>query len=140
MPGVTVDPAALIVAFSGLLTAVWGVKQSKKGQAVEERQRVAANDLAERAQNHDIYRDMVTDLQTQIEHKNAELCRKDAEVTRQLELRRHEHEACSETTHHLQGLVKTLQHVVLDEVARESAEIGLLEAARHIDAHPVEDL
>lgn len=102
-----VDLTALIMAISGTLTAVAGIWMSRTGQSDTRRQQQAANALTSQKQEHDYYRDLVTDQRVEIDRMSASCDRERA--------------AHEQTVAHLRDTITTLRSVVLDEVARASA-------------------
>lgn len=122
----SVDPAALIVAMSGLLTAGWGIRQSRSGQRSERQQQSAANELQLKAQNHDVYRDMVADLERQVDRRDAEI---EALQDERTQLRREYRTDLA----HLREVVTTLRDVVHSEIATSLADDGIDVADRGMD-------
>lgn len=118
MQGVTVDPAALIVAVSGLVTTFFGIKRWSSGRRNEREQQQVANELARKAQDHDVYRDMVNDLRT-------EITRKDSEIER-LQADRHElQKDYTADMGHLRSIIDTLRVTVHSEIAKSLASDGM---------------
>lgn len=126
LQGVTVDPAALIVALSGLMVAASGLRQRRTGQKNERQQQAAANELQMKAQNHDAQREIIVDLERQVDRRDVEIAALQDERT---QLRR---EYRSDLAH-LREVVTTLRDVVHSEIATSLADDGIDVADRGMD-------
>lgn len=102
---------ALIMALSGALTAIGGVILSRSGQRDTARQQVAATTLQERVQEHDVYRDLVTDLRAELERLQLS---NDADRARGQRAR----DANLATIEQLRDTVATLRMLVVAQVAQ----------------------
>lgn len=112
------NPSAFIVAISGLITVVFGVAGSRSGTRNERRQQEIANALQTKSQNHDVYRDMVTDLERQVDR-----CRSEAEhASDDLRREREDHRA---VVAQLREIITTLRSVVQSEIATTLADGGI---------------
>lgn len=115
-----VDVTALLMAVSGAIASIAGVLLSRRGQKDAAVQQSAANRLTEQKQEHDVYRDLVTDLQT--------------EIARLHEMHTRERADTGKLVAHLRDTIETLRTVVLSEVATQVA----LDATDECDQHLAE--
>lgn len=135
--GTEIDPAALIIALSALITAVGGTVLSRRGKRNEDQQQSAANELQSKAQNHDYYRDLVQDHRAEIDRLQDEISEARVQLTRE----RLEHRG---EMSHMRDIVATLRDVVHSEIAQFIADDGIngsppVVAIEHVSTPEPED-
>lgn len=121
--------AAILMAVAAVITAAWGIRQNRRGEAKEEVQEAAANKLAERVENYKELSSYADRLEQQLTRAQAALDARDekhaAEMSRlsqQCDRRQHEQdERCRAHLTAALDNVHTLQSIVADEIAKSSA-------------------
>jgi len=117
----SVDYTALIMAVSGAVASIAGVFLSRRGQKDAAVQQVAVQRLSEQKAEHDIYRDLVTDLR--------------AEVARLYDANARERASSDALVAHLRDTIETLRSVVLSEVATHLADDAVQGVDEHLAEH-----
>ena len=127
-----------ILAIVAVAGAVGAHRLNRRGQVTQEKQQMAANQLAERAQNFDQMERLAEARQEEINRVNRA---RDEEVIRHEKAEASLARRCRTTLDHFMLAFTNLQGAVVSEQVRQAAEAAHVEIEQHLteDHHPLDD-